>query len=73
MQNVSNVNSIFLPVAGIRYDTDLDHVSANGVFWSSSLDTDHPNAAMEVHFDSDKVAVTDNYRCKGIPVRPVSE
>ena len=66
-----NGNSIFLPAAGVRYDTDLDHVGATGAFWSSSLSTDHPYAAVEVLFYSDKVEVTENYRCRGISVRPV--
>lgn len=34
----TNGNSIFLPVAGSRFESDLDHAGSYGYYWSSSLD-----------------------------------
>ncbi len=38
----SNGNSIFLPAAGGRVSTSLDHTGINGNYWSSSLYADLP-------------------------------
>ena len=68
-----NGNSIFLPAAGVRSDTDLYSVGDGGLFWSSSIDTDHPDSAIEVVFVSGNVSVSTNSRRWGIPIRPVSK
>lgn len=57
----SNGNSIFLPAAG-----------SYGNYWSSSLDTDSPNFAFSLFFNSSSVDCDNNfYRYYGWPVRPV--
>ncbi len=69
----SNGNSIFLPAAGYRYDTDLYDVGSIGYYWSSSLYTDYPYRAWYVSFNSGDVYRYYDYyrRCYGFSVRPV--
>ena len=69
----SNGNSIFLPAAGFRYNTDLFNDGSNGYYWSSSLYTDVPSIAWGVYFDPVDVLRSDGYRKDGFSVRPVSE
>jgi uncharacterized protein (TIGR02145 family) len=71
----TNGNSIFLPAAGERHDTDLYGVGSCGHYWSSSLYTGSPDNAYRVCFYySDDVSRYDyGYRCYGRSVRPVSE
>ena len=69
----TNGNSIFLPAAGLRYDTDLDHPGNYGDYWSSSLYTGYPYYAWYVFFASSYVYRYYGYRYFGLSVRPVSE
>ena len=48
----TNGNSIFLPFAGIWYNTDIGDVGTDGYYWSSSLYSDIPYVAWYVNFDS---------------------
>lgn len=66
----SNGNSIFLPAAGFRYDTDVNGAGSGGEYWSSSLDSD-PNAAYGLSFCSAGVENWTCVRCYGLPVRAV--
>ena len=68
-----NGNSIFLPAAGIRFDTDLYNAGSQGYYWSSSLYTDAPGNAWDVGFNSDYVFRDYSDRFDGRSVRPVSE
>ena len=63
--------SIFLPAAGFRYDSSLLNAGSYGYFWSSSLNTDGPDIAWRVNFDSDGVNRSSSYRFYGLSVRPV--
>ncbi|MBO7652410.1 MAG: hypothetical protein J6S84_06850, partial [Bacteroidales bacterium] len=64
-----NGNSIFLPAAGYRYDSELNGAGSYGYYWSSSLrNTDY---AWELYFDSDRCVVIISYRYYGFTVRPV--
>ena len=67
----TNGNSIFLPAAGRRGDTDLYNVGSGGYYWSSSLKTDNPANAWSVLFFSDDVSRYYRYRYFGLSVRPV--
>ena len=60
-----------LPAAGNRNDTNLNNAGSNGNYWSSSLNTDNPNNAYNVNFNSDNVNRNNN-RYNGQSVRPVS-
>ena len=68
-----NGNSIFLPAAGRRSDTDLCNAGSYGYYWSSSLSTDYPYNAWDVRFNSDDLRRYDGHRYRGQSVRPVSE
>lgn len=71
--SASSGNSIFLPAAGVRVDTDLKFVEASGFYRSSSLDTNHPNYAGNLFFFSSLVEMSNGYRCDGFSVRPVCD
>ena len=73
VKSKTNGNSIFLPAAGYRIDTDLDDVGSHGFYWSSSLDTDYPYGAWCVYFESNGVRRERFHRRYGHPVRPVCE
>lgn len=62
---------IFLPAAGYRNGTGLDTVGSGGNYWSSSLRTDGPYFAYDLHFSSGYVYWSYCYRSYGLSVRPV--
>jgi uncharacterized protein (TIGR02145 family) len=67
----SNGNSIFLPAAGYRLDSELYGAGSNGHYWSSSLRTDGPSKAWDLNFYSDYYDMYSYYRYYGLAVRPV--
>lgn len=68
-----NGNSIFLPAAGRRYNTDLGNAGSIGYYWYSSLKTDDPYDAWYVFFDSSEVLRYCRNRYRGHSIRPVTE
>lgn len=64
-------NSIFLPAAGYRVDSSLNDAGSDGLYWSSSLDTDNPDSAYYLYFYSGSVGWLSRNRCVGFTVRPV--
>ena len=72
-----NGNSIFLPAAGCRYDSDLYNAGSDGYYWSSSLSSYYSGSAYGLYFYSDGVNWNDYYfdqyfrRCYGHSVRGV--
>ena len=69
----SNGNSLFLPASGNRWDGELNNAGSNGNYWSSSLNTDNPNNAWNLNFNSGNTNVNNNNRNNGFSVRPVLE
>ena len=69
----TNGNSIFLPAAGYRYKNLRGYAGSDGYYWSSSLYTDDPRHAWDVHVDCDSGGVSRGctYRFCGQSVRPV--
>ncbi len=67
----SNGNSLFLPAAGVRYDSDLDRAGSWGYYWSSSLSTVYPHCAWYFYFISDDYYMVYYDRGYGFTVRPV--
>ena len=68
----SNGNSIFLPAAGLRRNSDLAVVGITGVYWSSSLyDSDTP-CAHDLFFTSNEHNTTSYIRDEGRSVRAVA-
>ncbi len=69
-----NTNSIFLPVAGGRYDSSLNFAGSRGGYWSSSLDAGYPSdpgSAYYVFFDSGNYDRSILNRFYGLSVRAV--
>ncbi|MBR4974384.1 MAG: hypothetical protein IKY60_02230, partial [Bacteroidales bacterium] len=66
-----NGNSIFLPAAGIRGWSSLNHAGENGYYWSSTPDESDDNFAYDLYFDSSNHDVYCNFRYYGQSVRPV--
>ena len=66
-------NWIFLPAAGWREYDSLNRVGSLGYYWSSSLGTSGPLAAVSMYFDSGIFFWGNHYRYSGFSVRPVSE
>ena len=67
----TNGNSIFLPAAGYRFDSDLNDASSAGYYWSSSLSTYFSSNAYRLSFASDDVGRDSCGREFGHTVRPV--
>ena len=67
----SNGNSLFLPAAGYRDDSYFDVPGRYGFYWSGSLNTDCPDAAWELTFDSYGYGMYIGRREHGRSVRPV--
>ena len=66
-----NGNSMFLPAAGYRLDSELYGAGFNGVYWSSSLYSG--NRAWVLGFYSGSYGVNYDYRDYGQSVRAVCE
>ena len=66
-----NGNSIFLPAAGHRRNSDLNDAGSFGYYWSSSLSTGNPDYAYGLHFYSGSVSSSHSSRYQGLSVRPV--
>lgn len=69
----NNGNSIFLPATGYRYNAFLDDDGAKGFYWSSSLNTDEPNKAWYIFYDSVGPGRYSEDRIFGQAIRPVYE
>lgn len=71
----TNGNSVFLPAAGYRYDTNTYHQGTNGYYygyyWSASLNKSYPYAARYLYFGSGEQNSSYLSRDRGIQVRPV--
>lgn len=67
----TNGNSIFLPAAGYRNGTYVRYLGEEGLYWSSSLDSDYPQGADDMDFNSSGVSMLNNYRRVGYSVRAV--
>ncbi len=66
-----NGNSIFLPAAGVRYDSNLYYAGSCGVYRSSSLYESNPDYAYGFYFDSGYYNWGGYYRYWGLSVRAV--
>jgi uncharacterized protein (TIGR02145 family) len=66
-----NGNSIFLPAAGYRYNSDLSNAGSNGDYWSSSLNTSNSDGAYYLNFASGSGNISSCNRYLGLSVRPV--
>ena len=69
----TNDNSIFLPAAGYRSNSDLNYAGVYGRYWSSSLDKYYVDFAYSCYFSSGWVDWSEDYRYCGLSVRGVTE
>ena len=68
-----NGNSIFLPAAGLREDTDVCNRGIFGYYWSSSLKSNNSNLAYYLRFYDEYYEWSYYYHYCGKSVRPVSK
>lgn len=67
-----NGNSIFLPAAGYRDNSDLGYAGSCGDYWRGSLGANYPDNAYSLYFDlSGRVEGGYYNRYYGLSVRPV--
>ena len=66
-------NSIFLPVAGYGDGTSLGGSGSYGRYWSSVPNKERNYSAFYLYFSSSFLSYSDQYRYRGLPVRPVLE
>ncbi len=72
VKSKKNGNTIFLPAAGRRVDSELDEAGSEGFYWSSSLRTSYANYTARFFY----IVMSGNImyvpeRCTGFSVRPV--
>ncbi len=67
----SNGNSIFLPAAGYRYNSDLKSIASSGFYWSSSICSSNSDNAYALGFNSGYIYWTTGSRDYARSVRPV--
>lgn len=68
----NNGQSVYLPAADCRSDI-FDVTGNHGYYWSKSLSTHYPNAALILNFGSNYHTMVEYGRCFGFSVRPVCE
>jgi len=68
-----NGNSIFLPAAGYRGDSELGYAGSDGDYWSSSLYSDGTVRAWCLYFYSGNYGMSDYDRGCGLTVRAVCQ
>ncbi len=66
-----NGNSLFLPAAGVRYDSSLYYAGLWGNYWLRTLGSSYPYYACSLNFNSGDVYSGSNDRGYGFAVRPV--
>ncbi len=69
----SNGNSIFLPAAGGRDDSELLGGGSYGHYWSSSLGSGDPDSARNLYLDSGYYGMGNSRRYYGFTVRAVCQ
>ena len=71
-----NGQSVFLPAAGGRWDSELHGAGSYGNYWMRSLGTDYPDypgLAWYLIFNSDYCGMSNGDRDNGFSVRPVRQ
>jgi len=64
--------TLFLPAAGIRWDSNHKYEGADCVFWSRSLNSNYLCHAWYLLFDSEGCSLTGDNRFIGYSLRPVT-
>ena len=67
-----NGNTLFLPAAGMRYNSSLSSAGSEGYYWSGTLLSTEPCSAYSPYFYSKNISMDMCYwRCYGLTVRAV--
>ena len=66
-----NGNQLFIPAAGYRFGSGINHTGSSCYLWSSSLYLVNPDYAYGSRFNSDSTYMYSYYRYYGFSVRPV--
>ena len=66
-------NSIFLPAAGCRLNTNFYDTETFGYYWSANVNPENPAVAISVYFYSSSHELRGEYRYFGYSIRPVSD
>ena len=66
-----NAQTLFLPAAGVRWDSKVYNIGVGAYYWSSSLDTDSPDQSWKLFFFSDDCGMNHDHRYSGFAIRPV--
>lgn len=75
--SIYNDQSIFLPAAGVRYNSSFGCLHSDGRYWSGTPGSDFNHIACALNFDSQRAYVSNGWgtiwsnRCLGQSVRPV--
>ena len=73
----SNGNTLFIPAAGLRYESELSDDGRKGFYWSSTLNVSQPQGAKAFVFDWADYDICDGYyghsRYNGLSVRAVRQ
>lgn len=69
-----NGNSLFIPASGVRNGAYSGSVDRSGYYWSSVVEEDNPDYAIDAWFNfQGGKGLTNTARYNGVSVRPVSE
>ena len=66
-----NGNTMFIPAAGYRHDSDTYQAGSNCLLWSSSLYLYYPNSAYYLSLDSGNIDMYYRFRYRGFSIRPI--
>ena len=74
VKSKKNYSVLFLPTAGLLYNSTYYEVGRSGLYWSSSLNTDKPEQVWILYFYSEEFRKSgDGDRFDGFSVRPIME
>lgn len=68
----TNGNSIFIPAAGYRYNTNFANQGSHGLYWSSSPNEGNSGYGLHLYFTTDSKTNGDLSRSFAVPIRPVA-
>lgn len=69
----SNGKTLFLPAAGVIGKHNIDNIGIEGVYWSSSINTESPLYAVGFRFDPSSYGIHDYKRTCSFTVRAVCD
>ena len=73
VKSKTNGNSIFLPAAGVRSNSELIEEKDFGYYWSKTLSVGYSRGAIALHFSIDGPIWGSELRCYGLNIRGVCD